>query len=163
MQKTFLKLSASVLLISAFASNSYAATTSGTANARVVTPISVSAGAALQFGSFAASGTAGTINQAGTVTGGVTAISGGATRAAGTFTVTGENSANTAYTFTLPSTATLTNGANSMTATLTYSSGNGSRTLISGTDTVTVNGSLAVSANQAAGAYTGTYNVTAVY
>lgn len=50
-----------------------------------------------------------------------------------------------------------------MTVTLSLASGTASRNLTSGTDSVTVNGSLAVAANQTAGAYTGTYTVTANY
>lgn len=162
--KTILKKVYYILLLSLFISTeSHAATAVGTANGRVVTPIAVTAGTALEFGSFAASGTAGTINQAGVTTGGVLAISSGASRSAGTFTVTGEATANTSYTFTLPETITLSSGANSMTATLSYANGDGSRTLVGGSDVVTVNGVLAVGVNQVAGAYTGTYNVTAVY
>jgi len=153
----------SLLLSLLISAESFAASTSGTANARVVTPISVSAGTALEFGSFSAGSSTGTITQAGVVTGGVTAISGGATRAAGTFTVTGESSANTSYTFTLPATVSLTSGANTMSAALAFSSGTSSRTLVSGSDLVTVNGTLTVAANQASGAYTGTYNVTVNY
>jgi len=150
-----------VFLTFLFVSHAYAATQTGTANARVVTPLSVAATTALQFGNFAASATAGTISQAGAVTGGVTAIT--STRTAGVFTVTGEASASTPYTFTLPANVSLTSGANSMTATLSLASGTSARTLTSGTDTVTVNGSLAVAANQVAGAYTGTYTITANY
>ena len=156
------KLLSSTFLFLFFASSAFAASATGTSNARVVTPISVSATTALEFGSFASSGALGTITQAGVVTGGVTVLSAGATRTAGVFTVTGEASAG--YTFTLPATATLTSGANNMTANLSYASGTGSRTLSAGgTDNVTVNGVLSVAANQATGAYTGTYSVTAVY
>ncbi len=138
-------------------------TATGTSNATVITPISVSAGNDLEFGSFAVDGsTAGTITQAGATTGGVTAASGGTTRSAATFSVSGNGS--TPYTFTLPSTATLSDGAShNMTATLSFASGNASRTLSSGAETVTINGSLAVAANQTVGSYTGTYDVTVSY
>lgn len=159
--KNFLKLSILTLSLINLSSNAIAASTSGSSTARVLTPIAVTATTALQFGSFTSSATAGTITQAGAVTGGVTAVS--STRSAGVFTVTGESSANTNYSFTLPSSVTLTSGANTMTASLSYASGNASRTLISGNDAVTINGTLTVAANQAAGAYTGTYNVTAIY
>lgn len=144
-------------------SSAQAASTTGTANAKVVTPISISAGAALEFGSFAAGATPGTITQSGVTTGGVTAVSSGATRSAGTFSVTGQ--ASTAYTFTLPATVTL-NGpsASTMTANLSLSSGTASRTLSAGgTETVSINGTLSVAASQLAGDYTGTYTVTTVY
>jgi len=165
--KNLLKLSVLTLTVSFICSELHASTDyisqSGTSNARVITPLTVTATTALEFGNLAASANAGTIDQAGSVTGGVTAVTGGATRAPGVFTVAGEASASTPYTFTLPSTATLTSGANSMTATLSYASGTSSRTLSSGSDTVTINGVLAVAANQASGAYTGTYTVTANY
>jgi len=163
MKITLKKIYFTLIFFAILPTDSFSATAVGTASARVVVPIAVTAGSSLQFGSFAASSTAGTINQAGVTTGGVLAIAGGSARSAGTFTVTGENSTNTAYTFSMPATVTLSSGSNSMTATLSYGSGNGARTLISGTDTVTVNGVLAVGANQVAGAYTGTYTVTAVY
>lgn len=132
------------------------------ASARVLSPISVSESATLRFGSFISGGTSGTINQAGTTTGGVTAVT--STRGAASFSVTGDTNA-TGYTFTLPATATLTNGtpAQDMTATLSFASGTSSRTLTTGADTVTINGSLAVAANQAAALYTGTYTVTVAY
>ena len=151
------------MAIATIASSANAASVSGTANARVVTPIAISQTKALEFGSFASSASSGTITQAGTFTGGVTAVSGGATRSAGIFSVTGE-AVSTPYTFTLPATATLTSGANTMTATLSLASGTSSRTLnASGADLVSANGSLAVSANQAAGTYAGTYTVTVNY
>lgn len=157
----------SLLCLSFFlliAAPSHAITAAATVNARVVTPIAIAVTSNLQFGSFTSSATSGTITQAGIVTGGVATISSGATRSAGVFTVTGEASTPTNYTFTLSATlVTLTSGANTMPATLSYASGNGARILTSGTDVVTINGSLAVGANQVAGAYTGTYSVTAVY
>ena len=156
--KTF---SLTILAFLCFVDVSYSATATGTANARVVTPIAVAATTPLQFGSFASSGVAGTINQVGAVTGGVVAVNGGVARTAGVFTVSGEASAS--YTFTLPANVTLSNGSNNMTATLSYSSGTGARTLTAGSDTITVNGVLTVATNQVAGAYTGTYSVTAVY
>ena len=160
--KNFFKLVLTISAILSFSSSAYAI--SATANARVVTPITVTQTTALQFGSFTSSGVLGTITQAGVVTGGVTAVTGGATRAAGVFAVAGETTAaSTPYTFTFPTTASLANGANTMTATLSLASGTATRTLTNGAETVTVNGSLAVAANQAAGAYTGTYIVTVAY
>ena len=159
--KIFLKLTALIMAISSVSSSAYAI--SATANARVVTPVAVSQTSALEFGSFASSATAGTITQAGVVTGGVTAVASGATRSAGVFAVTGESSATTAYTFTFPATATLTSGSNTMTAALALASGTTARNLTTGSDTVTINGTLTVALNQAAGVYTGTYSVTVAY
>jgi hypothetical protein len=159
--KIFLRLTALIAVISSASSSAYAI--SATANARVVTPVAISQTTALEFGSFASSAAAGTITQAGVVSGGVTAVAGGSTRSAGVFAVSGESSASTTYTFTLPTTATLTSGANTMTATLSFASGTAARTLTTGADTVSINGSLAVGASQAAGVYTGTYTVTVAY
>lgn len=147
------------LLFPSFANAANEAT--GTANANVVTTISVAAGNDLEFGNFSSGGTLGTITQAGVVTGGVTSVSGGATRSAATFTVTGDG--NNTYTFTLPSTVTLNSGANSMDANLSFNNGTASRTLSSGAETVTINGTLNVGANQATGSYSGTYDVSVSY
>jgi len=155
------KLTALVITLSSITSSAYAI--SATANARVVTPVTVTETTPLNFGSFAASGTAGSITQAGVVTGGVTAVAGGATRTAGVFSVSGESSASTAYTVSLPASVTLTSGANNMSAALSFAAGTASRTLTSGADTFSVNGTLSVAANQAAGVYTGTYSVTVAY
>jgi hypothetical protein len=151
----------STILSSLFYAESNAAT--GNASATVVTAIAVSETTAMQFGLFSASGSTGTINQAGTATGGVTAIASGVTRSAGIFAVTGTG--NASYTFTLPSTATLTRSGESetMTADLSFNSGNGTRSLTSGSENVTINGSLTVAANQIAGVYNGTYTVTVAY
>ena len=155
-----------ILILSAalFISTNQAFAINATANAKVVTPITISQTTGLNFGSFASSSSSGTINQAGTVTGGVTAVTPTAARTAGVFAVAGEVVVNTAYNFTLPSTATLNSGGNSMTATLSFASGTASRTFDgAGTETVTVNGVLAVGANQVAGDYSGTYTVTVAY
>jgi len=159
--KIFLKLTAFIVAISSVSSSAFAI--SATSNARVVTPVAVSQTTALGFGSFASSALAGTINQSGVVSGGVTAVAGGSARSAGVFAVTGESSATTAYTFTFPATATITSGVNNMTVALTLASGTTARTLTTGADTVSINGTLTVAANQVAGAYTGTYSVTVAY
>jgi len=159
--KIFLKLTALIVAISSVSSSAYAI--SATSNARVVTPLAITQTTALEFGSFASSATAGSITQAGVVTGGVTAVASGSTRSGGVFAVTGESSATTAYTFNFPATATITSGVNNMTVALTLASGTSARTLTSGTNTVTINGTLTVPANQVAGAYTGTYSVTVAY
>ncbi len=153
----------SAIILATSASSAFAVT--GNIDATVVANLTVSQSTQMNFGSFSSSATSGTIDQAGNVTGGVTAVAGGATRAPAVFNVTGTG--NYPYTFTLPATATIgiggSGGTNPMTVTLSFATGNGSRTLSSGSENVTINGSLAVAANQAAGAYTGTYNVTANY
>ena len=93
------------------------ATGTGTANARIITAISITPGTALNFGDVVPSGVVGTV----TVTAaGVRTSAGGASLgsatgvAAGAFTVNGQASAT--YAITLPAApATVTSGANTMT------------------------------------------------
>ncbi len=157
-----------LLLALSFSINqAFAADTTGDVRARVLNTTSVSQTSILNFGSFASSASAGTINQAGNTTGGVTAVSSGETRSAGIFSVSGDSAIDTTYTFGLPSTATIgvggSAGINPMTVDLTFANGNATRTLISGADSVTINGMLNVPASQPAGIYTGSYTVTANY
>lgn len=153
---------AATILTALISKEAISATATGTSTANILTPISIASGTNIQFGSFTSSASAGTINQSGTVTGGVTSIS-SSTRSAGTFTVSGSTIGNTPYTFTLPGTVTLTSGANNMTASISFASGSNSRTLTAGSEVVSINGLLSVAANQASGSYTGTYTVTAIY
>jgi hypothetical protein len=154
------------LVIFTSINHAFAAVTSGTSNVKIVPVMTIVAGTTpLEFGSIAAGATAGTIvltaasPTVSSTTGGVTALAvGGATRTAGSFTVTGEPGANYVLS-TLPS-VTLTSGTNTMTATLTSSSG---RALAGGTNTLLIGGTLSVAANQTPGFYTGTYNVTVNY
>jgi hypothetical protein len=160
---TIIKLTKLFLLFSLLLpSSSFALTANATAT--VVQAMNITETTPMEFGYFSASASPGTINQSGTTSGDVTAISAsGITRSGAVFAVSGSGAAG--YTFTLPSTATLTRsgGSETMTATLSFASGNASRNLSSGTESVTINGSLAVSANQAAGSYSGTYTVSVAY
>ena len=80
---------------------------------------------------------------------------------AASFNVTGEGSQ--AYAITLPSSATLNSGGNTMTVdTFTHDAG-GSPALSSGSDSFNVGATLNVGASQAPGAYTGTFAVTVGY
>jgi hypothetical protein len=151
-----------VLLTALISNQAIGASVNGTATATVLTPISVTAGTNLQFGSFTASALSGTITHAGVTTGGVTSIA-SSTKSAGTFTVNGDSTGNVPYTFTLPATVTLTSGANTMSASLVFASGTGSRRLTAGSETVSINSTLSVAANQVPGSYTGTYTVTTIY
>lgn len=145
------------------AGNAQAAT--GTANASVITPLTLTESNTLEFGQLSSSATIGTVvidNADGrTATGGVT-LEGGTFRSGG-WTVAGEPS--TAYSITLPSTdVTLTSGANNMTVnTFTDSKSGASTTDGSGGDTFKVGATLNVGLNQASGTYTGTYDVTVAY
>lgn len=159
-------------LIALFASNqSFAATTSGTSNVKIVPVIVLTAGAPLEFGSVATTGSTGTVvintaNPTGLASS-VTLVS-GATRSAGAFSVTGEPSAS--YTVTLPGSAVTLAGSGSAAGqtisvgTFTFIAGTGARTFaVGGTDSFSVGATLTVTGSQAPGPYTGTYTVTANY
>lgn len=166
--------SALVLGASALTGNAAAANASATASATVVTPIAITKATDLVFGNFYPSATAGTVNvdTNGTrsATGGVTVAVSGATAAAAKFDVTGQGSAT--YTITYASGVTLTGPGTAMALTqisdLTGAGGASGQaatgTLTAGgTQSIYVGGSLAVGANQVAGAYTGNITATVAY
>jgi hypothetical protein len=130
----------------------------GTATAKVLTPIAVTQTTQLDFGTFTAGAAVGSIDQNGATTAG-----GGATKVAdgadGVFTVTGEASTN--YTVNIPATTVLTGAGTDMT--VTFDAVAAQALDASGDDTFNVTGDLAVAANQAAGTYNGTYTVTVSY
>jgi len=134
------------------------ASATASASATIITPISISKTADLNFGNVAVSATvAGTavITPAGvrSATLGVTLPATSGTVSAASFTVTG--AAGYSYVITLPSSAlTITNGSNTMTVTTFVSSPATNGTLTGGTQTLTVGATLNVDAGQAAGLYT---------
>lgn len=139
-------------------------TLSSTIPARIATPLSFSSGVDLNFGAIASGASAGTVNQAGTATGGVTALASSGTnpRNAGGYIVIGEPSVS--YNFTFPTSVSLTGPGTAMTATLSYATGGSSRIMPSfGNDSVTINGVLSVNANQVPGTYSATYAITINY
>ena len=151
---------------SVFASASIIATL----NAKIAVPISVTQTSGLNFGSFAVGASAGTVtvSQAGNSAVGVTLVSGGQARSPGIFAVTGEalGTGTIPYTFTKPANVSLTgpSGSTAMSATLSFNSGSSARSLSSaGSETVTINSTLSVGANQRAGYYSGIYTVTVAY
>lgn len=144
---------------------------SGTFPLTIATPLSIVENNSLRFGAVASGVSSGTVNQSGSQTGGVTALN-IQTRSAGKFTVTGETGGTYNYTFTLPSTVTLScdtgvtagcSSAPNMTSTLSFATGTSARTIVSGQDVVNINGTLTIGANQAQGNYKGTYAVTVNY
>ncbi|HVO51434.1 MAG TPA: DUF4402 domain-containing protein [Thermoanaerobaculia bacterium] len=166
MKKLLISAAALAVLALTNSANAQAASANGTATAKVLTPIGISAGANLNFGTIASGAALGTvvITPAGarSVTGGVGAVTDGANApTAGVFTVTG--AAGYGFAITLPVSATITSGANNMTVNTFASTPSGTGTLTAGTATVNVGATLNVAANQAAGAYTGTYPVTVNY
>ncbi len=160
------KLFSAVAALALFAASgaAHAADATGDAAASIAVPISIAQnGAGLNFGTVTASAALGTVvvTTAGarSVTGGVAEL--GGTIAAATFDVTGEGTS--AYTITLPSSATLNSGGNSMTVDTFNHDAGGSPALSGGSDSFNVGATLNVAANQAAGAYTGTYTITVNY
>lgn len=153
-------------IISNQANAQNSATDSANASVTLITPISITKTADLNFGTFVASEASGTITMtpAGAVStgGGVTEISGGNTSAA-TFTVAGQTGQS--YAITLPAAeVTLVGGTEGESVVLDTFTSNPTDTGIVGTDgTVSVGGTLTVPANCKADTYTGTFDVTVNY
>jgi len=146
--------------------NAQAASTNGTANAKVIAGLTITAGANLNFGTIAPSAVAGTvvISPAGarSATLGAGLVTDGANApTAGVFTVTGA----TGYpvSITLPVTATITSGANNMTVGTFLATPVNPVPIVAGAATINVGATLNVGANQVAGSYTGTYPVSVNY
>jgi hypothetical protein len=140
---------------------------SGTATAAIIQPIAIVATASLRFGVIVSPSTAGTLTVSTTgavsTTGGVTgsnAINQGALGPrAGTFRVSGEPGRT--FVVILPPAATVSAAGQSMNISLfTVGALTGSA---AGTLDIAVGGTLAVGANQTPGAYSGTYQITAIY
>ncbi len=144
-------------------------TASATASATILTAISITKTVDMSFGNIsvqASSGGTVILTPAGarSVTGGVSLPATSGTVTAASFTIGGEGSYT--YSITLPGTAhTITSGSNSMTVTAFSSNPSGTGTLSSGAQTLTVGGTLNVSAGQAYGTYTSEtgFNVTVNY
>ena len=159
-------LASSVLAASVMGANAaHAATAQADATANILEQVSVSSdGSDLDFATIVSAPTASTVvvNALGvrtSCTGG--AVCSGTTSAAG-FTVGGT----TGQTVTIDAdaTVTLTNlGGDTMVATLTESATTHVITGVAATDVFSVGGSLAVGANQADGAYSGTFDVDVDY
>lgn len=143
------------------------ATGTGTANARIITAISITPGTALNFGDVVPSGAVGTVSvdAAGVRTSAGGASLGSATGvAAGAFTINGQASATYAITLPANGVVTVTSGANSMAVNSFVSNPGPTGTLSGvGAQALAVGATLSVGANQAAGSYTGTYQVTVAY
>ncbi len=143
-----------------------AAGETGTANATIIAPITISANLTLEFGQIVTGAVASVVRIS--TAGGRSLVSGdaslaGGTFRAGSFDITGEPS--TTYAITLPAgAATLTSGGDTMTVDTWVSSVGATSTLSGGgTETFTVGADLNVGASQAEGSYTGTYSVTVDY
>ena len=161
----FALLATVVVALSSLSTAALAATATGNASATVITPITITTGATLNFGTFAPSATAGTIAISTT---GVRSASNvapsGAGTAFGTFTVGG---ANVGFSIAAPATFSVTGPGPAMVVTLS-GLGNGAGTtgtISGGSVIVPFGGSMAVgtSAVQTAGAYSGTFSMVVEY
>jgi Domain of unknown function (DUF4402) len=145
-----------------------AAGSSAQASAVTLRPLSLVKTADLEFGSLIPSATAGTAivnasTDVRTVAGGVIGA-GGATPRAARFTAAGVF--NVIALITLPASITLTRGGGTETMTVDTITSNGPTLRLfpgSATIDITVGGRLNVGANQVAGSYAGTFNVTVIY
>ena len=162
--KILLAAGAVALSTGIFSATATAATVTATGNAKVLAPLTLNLGAAMEFGDVAGDSTRTSTIVLGTdgmTTAGPFAavFSSGATDSAGGFIVTGVPTAT--YSVTLPPSITL-GGAGSMTVdNLTHDSTgvlNGA-----GGATFNVGGTLQIGIAQAVGAYTGTYLVEVNY
>ncbi len=140
----------------AFAEASFAqVTATANANATIVTPISISKNADLEFGNVATVGTVGTVvlSPAGTrtSTGGVTLPATSGTVNAASFAVAGSGSYT--YSITLPTSVVITSGSNTMTVNTFTSTPSLTGTLSSGAQTLMVGATLNLAVSQAAGVY----------
>lgn len=162
-------ISAILLFVMATQYASAQSTASATASATILTAISLTKTVDMNFGNVSVqAGSGGTVilSPAGarSVTGGVSLPATAGTVTAASFTVGGEGSYT--YSITLPATAhTIASGANSMTVTAFTSNPSGTGTLSSGSQTLTVGGTLNVAAGQTNGIYTSEtgFNVTVNY
>ena len=140
-----------------FASSGFAqASATANASATIVTPISISKTADMNFGNVATNGAVGTVvlAPAGTRTpgGGVTLPANVGTVTAASFTVSGSDSYT--YAITLPASVVITSGSDNMTVDNFTSTPSVTGTLTSGTQVINVGATLNLVASQAEGAYT---------
>ena len=143
----------------------------GNASATVLAPLTLTAGAGMDFGSVAGvTGATSTVvlTPVGGVSSGDGATIGGGSPAAGAFSVTGDDTLT--YDISLPDTTTLTGGTGPdiTVDTFTDSTGGtfaspGSSTTSGGIDNFTVGATLNLADGQGSGTYTGTYPVTIDY
>jgi len=164
--KNIVKVIATAAVVIAFTNSSFAqATATASASATIITPITIVKNVDMNFGNVAVSASlAGTVvlAPAGTRTtggaGGVTLPSNTGTVAGADFTVSGQ--ASYTYAITLPASATISSGSNTMTVNGFTSSPATTGTLSTGgTQDLKVGATLNVTAAQASGTYTNSTGV----
>lgn len=137
-----------------------AATASADAKANILQQVTVTSdGSDLDFGTIVSGASAGTVavNAAGAASCSASIVCSGSTTAAG-FNVSGTSGATVDVS--TDATVTLTGPTDTMSASLTPSA---TSIVLDGTDAFTVGGTLSVAANQADGAYVGSFDVTVSY
>lgn len=153
-------LASSVLAASVMGANAaHAATASADASANILEQINVTQTADLDFATILTGASASTVvvSAAGVRTCG-TGLTCTGTVTAAAFDVTG--TATQTVDVSADASVTLSSGANNMTATLATDV---ATIVLDGTDSFSVGGTLSVAANQADGAYVGTFDVTVNY
>ena len=159
-----------------FAVNSYAATDTGTATATVVRPISIEAVDDLRFGSFSTTAAAQTVaiaTDGARTSSGVLLLAQDIGFGAASFAVTGEGAYTYAITLPADEVVTITTGAATAPETMAVSTflsdptGTGgvlsSTAGTEGTQTLLVGATITTVAEQVAGVYEGTFDVTVEY
>lgn len=144
-----------------------AATDTGNADVVILAAIGITETTGMSFGNILTSGAGSvTLDTADVVTddGANNAPTGGTVTSA-VFAITGSD---VGYAITMPANITVNNGGNFMTIdTYTYlaedAATDGTGTIAGGNGTMTIGGTLNVGAGQVAGAYSGTYIITALY
>ena len=165
--RVLIALAAIAAPAAAFAAPGGSASMTGTANAVIITPISIVATGPMQFGVLVqptATGTvrvstSGAVTTTGGMVGNTAIVQGNAGPRAGTFRVSGEPGRQ--FFVTLPPSATVTRPGGSMTISLfTVGALTGSAV---GTLDIAVGGTLTVQGGQTIGTYSGTYQIIATY
>ena len=160
--KISLKIASAVALTTlAISGAANAGTVQGTASVDIATPISISQTSEMSFGTVAATTATGTALL--TPAGGMTGVSSlGGTISAATFNVQGTSGST--YSISLPpADVTLTSATSSMIVNAFTHDAGVTPALTGGSVDFNVGATLNIGANQAAGAYTGTYTITTNY
>jgi hypothetical protein len=166
--KQIIKFLAIAVVILAFsgAANAQTVTATSQAAAMIVAPLTITNTAGLHFGTIMRGATAGTVTVETdgdrTFTGGVTLSPINPVHTVATFTIEGE--AGRAYTIDLPASINITGAGDPMAvATFVSDPAEGTYTPVGVSTTLLVGATLSVAADQAAGLYTGTFDVSVNY
>jgi hypothetical protein len=164
--RKLLATAAAASLVMLGSSNAFAASATGTANATIVAPLSISETTEMSFGDISPDADTATtvqLDDAGNVSSPDGAGLAGGTVDSGLFTVSGFGALTFDITLPANGVVTLTGPGPAMAVDNFVDSGGGSGTLAAGIATFTVGADLSVGANQTAGAYSGSYTVTVNY